>query len=169
MTILYNNVFYYIGFKVRQNYLRSETQEEIINGDFFTGNEFLIIKISNAEERKIKWIEKDEVLVNNQLFDVFKKNKTNDYLILYCKEDVKESKLIGELIDFVERQFDQSSNAPSNKSSIPVNKIFENLISYQDQYFSFQRLYTYSIQFLQIETNLYVNTVIRDIIHPPQL
>jgi hypothetical protein len=154
---------------VRQNSIRIEVSDEIFKADFLNNREYSIIKISHLEGKNIRWIDKNEILLNNQLFDVVKKSETKDSIFFYCKQDIQENQLIEELVEFIEKQFDQDSNTTNNKSSIPVHKIFENFITFQDFNFSFQRLCSYSIQLVISEINFYVNSVILDLLQPPQL
>ena len=101
---------------IQQHLIKEEAEEQILS----TINKNQLEQINETENRNaIVWEEEGkEFSLNNQMYDVAKKESSNGNIILYCLNDKKEKQLIDEMIKKVRSGTDNSSSNKDGKQSI---------------------------------------------------
>ncbi len=84
--------------------------------------ELLIFNKKDIQEGKIdfRWIHSREFKYNGDMFDIVKKEETEDQLIIYCINDTKEKKLEEEFEKRVHKNSLEDKNLPANKNIINI-------------------------------------------------
>ena len=76
-------------------------------------NHFDVFKFHKSkfnDKNELKFVEENEFIFQNQLFDIVNKQTINDTIILTCINDIKEKSLISEFTDFINYSHNDFSN-----------------------------------------------------------
>ena len=84
--------------------------------------EVLIFNKEDIQKGKInfRWIHSREFKYNGDMYDIVKKEETEDQLIVYCINDTKEKKLEEEFEKRVHKNSLEDKNLPANKNIINI-------------------------------------------------
>jgi hypothetical protein len=113
-VFLFNSVGYFIVFKIVQSKIKHEMMSEIRNNLSDYNPAKLIFDAKT--EKEISWKEEGkEFEYKDQRYDIIKKVRDGESLIIYCIEDKKESMLWGDLNKHVKSNV--ISNVPERQKS----------------------------------------------------
>lgn len=84
--------------------------------------ELLIFNKKDIQEGIIdfKWIHSREFKYNGDMYDIVKKEATDDQLIIYCINDTKEKNLEAEFEKRVHKNSLEDKNLPANKNIVNI-------------------------------------------------
>lgn len=162
LIILFVGIFEYAIFLIARSEIRSELKQKIKQGI----KDELLFKYTINSKNYLKngtntqWLENGkEVKIQDRLFDVIRKVKDGNNLILYLLNDANELNLINMLDHYLE-----------SKPGGPVQKILKEI--YQLKYLPselFDSVITENnnINFLTIEVNQTLNGFLKGVFQPP--
>jgi len=105
--------------------------------------ELLIFNKKDIQEGQVnfRWIHSREFKHNGDMYDIVKKEETEDQLIVYCINDTKEKKLEEEFEKRVHKNSSEDKQLPSNKNIINI------LLSEPIQYEQISSALVYELSF----------------------
>lgn len=86
---------FYIYFEIESYHVRKEIKRLIKHS--LPQNQFKQFNFTNQEFRDLTWINEHEFKMNERLYDVVKKNKSNVGFSVYCIDDIQETVLFAQL------------------------------------------------------------------------
>ena len=118
--IISHGVIQFAFFKIFQVKYRAEIIEIMLND--FSETDLVSFKFKQSDlnlgTAGIQWIEDDEFRYKNIMYDVFKKEVSGDFVILYCIHDENESKLYSYFDKYFKKLMDQDSEKEEDLESI---------------------------------------------------
>jgi hypothetical protein len=125
ILFIYNICGYFVIFKGMQFEIKNNMKNLAVKA--LPDESFEIIKIANdyKESKNIRWLEKNEFIYKEKLYDIFRVKKDKDYTYYYCINDKSEEKLFANL----QKQTDNNTdnNAPINQKSKSASKLIIDL------------------------------------------
>ena len=120
ILIISHGVIQFAFFKIFQAKYRAEIVEIILND--FSETDLVSFKFKKADLDSsltgIQWIEKDEFRYQNIMYDIFKKEASGDFVLLYCVQDEKESRLYSYFDKYFKKLIDEDSEKEEDLESI---------------------------------------------------
>lgn len=116
---------YYTAFLIKRSQLRKEMKSFIKSEAGTESLQKLVIPIDQYAT-SVNFIEENEFIYNGELFDVVRKETSNNNIIIFCINDTKEQVLLNMAREHFSRNHDQN-NSTDKSSSITKNIITEAL------------------------------------------
>lgn len=99
---LFNNIGYYVAFKVLQCHVKREIKAEIKKG--LQLSDLAIITLQQDELATIDWRDNGkEMVYNGELFDIVRRVEDKNAVTFYCINDKQEHELFANLDDHINR------------------------------------------------------------------
>ncbi|MDP4281531.1 MAG: hypothetical protein Q8867_05205 [Bacteroidota bacterium] len=116
-VFLYNLCGYYFIFLSEQNNLRDEMECEIHSGKIRSHAEIIVIS-DPGKNPDFRWIDKNEFIFKNHLYDIVSIKVSGQDLIITCINDNKEEKLISDYSHNTNLLSENSTPARSHHSQV---------------------------------------------------
>ena len=149
-----NYIFLFIE---RLETIKSHMQEKVSSN--YTCSEITIFKFSlNDINSKLRWLDKNEFMLDGKMYDVIRIDEHNNELTIYCLNDEKEEKLISNYNNLNDGKGKQESFVIVHHNSIVLYAI-------RNDCFLFKKFNTVNSQPCFSPDNYH--SVLLDIITPP--
>lgn len=125
---LYNQMGYFIAFKIKQYEVRREIKARIKSS--VPQSELTVIRIESGKENKLQWIkENKEFRYNGNMYDVVRKEMAAGAVIYHCINDVQEKQLFNDLNEHVSNHMnDQPVNEKNTIKTVTKDYFSEKII-----------------------------------------
>ena len=111
---LFNIMGYFFAFKAVNYQVKKEIKKQIKHG--IPDKELTIIVIKSSESTELTWIESDEFIYKEEMYDVIKSEISDKTTIYKCLKDTQEKKLFAHLDEHIEKHI--ADNKPlKNKAA----------------------------------------------------
>lgn len=129
-TFLYNQVGYFIAFKLEQYEVRKEIKRRLKNS--VPQGELTIIAVNSNNRHEIQWVkEGKEFIYNDSFFDVVKLEENGDEIIYHCINDTQEKQLFVDLDKHVRDHMDTNSTDHKHSHKHTIKNYFTESIQVQ--------------------------------------
>ena len=99
IVFIYSYLLYYASFYVQLSRIKSNVKDSRQSGHY-VGENMKTFTFSQKDKSKVNnltWIDENEFLYENQLYDVYARSEDKDSIHFYCKVDQEENELFFEL------------------------------------------------------------------------
>ncbi len=121
-VFLFNILGYIIVFKITEIEVKRELKSKI------KSSELHLISFSKNDFDQINWIEEGkEFILNNNMYDIVKKETSDKMVLLYCIDDKQETQLFSNLEEHINKHIANQQSKNKNKSVDDHQKIINSL------------------------------------------
>lgn len=147
---------YVIVFKITQIQIKKEVKREIKSK--IKSSDLHLISFSKKDFEQINWIEEEkEFVLNNKMYDIVKKEMSDNMVLLYCIDDKQETQLFSNLDAHINKHL--TNDKSSKKSTLKViddnQKVLPASSNMVINYYTFIDHQTaYSLQLFSVDLSL---------------
>lgn len=112
---------YIIVFKITQIQIKKEVKRELKSK--VKSTDLHLISFSKNDLDKINWMEEEkEFLLNNKMYDIVKKEISENSVLFYCIDDKKEAELFANLDVHINKHLKNHSSSQKNTIKVTDDK-----------------------------------------------
>ncbi|MCF8364846.1 MAG: hypothetical protein K9H16_03640 [Bacteroidales bacterium] len=118
-VIMFQMIGVFLLFKLKQNQIRQEVKMQLKAG--VSESELTIFSFCTKDANTIKWVDDNEFVYHDQMYDVVKTLKIADQTVYYCLPDYEETRLFAKLNIIVAGEMGKDKTNSGKRIKIFVN------------------------------------------------